>query len=117
MVKAGNSFSLRTFHRPMAWVWNYSSSKIIRPTGDSEISINTVFKTGLSHFCIQNPDVEAMVQQIVDAGGKQTMPPTDMYPGEKPYKMAFTEDPFGNMIEIYSHSYELQNVRPDGVIS
>ncbi|MFT7009370.1 MAG: hypothetical protein ACJAXJ_003918 [Colwellia sp.] len=26
---------------------------------------------------------------------------------EKPYRMIYMEDPFGNILEIYSHSYEL----------
>lgn len=29
------------------------------------------------------------------------------YPGEKPYRMVYMEDPFGVIFEIYSHSYEL----------
>ena len=29
------------------------------------------------------------------------------YPGEKPYRMVYCEDPFGNIFELYSHSYEL----------
>jgi catechol 2,3-dioxygenase-like lactoylglutathione lyase family enzyme len=40
-------------------------------------------------------------------GGKQRMPVREYYPGEKPYRMVYCEDPFGNLIEIYSHSYEL----------
>jgi hypothetical protein len=35
------------------------------------------------------------------------MPVREYYPGEKPYRMVYMEDPFGNIIEIYSHSYEL----------
>ena len=27
------------------------------------------------------------------------------YPGEKPYRMVYCEDPFGNVIEAFSHSY------------
>lgn len=27
--------------------------------------------------------------------------------GKKPYKMVYCEDLFGNIIEIYTHSYEL----------
>jgi hypothetical protein len=41
------------------------------------------------------------------AGGKQHMPVREYYPDEKPYRMVYMEDPFGNIIEIYSHSYEL----------
>ncbi|MFT5815905.1 MAG: hypothetical protein ACI9VT_003681 [Psychroserpens sp.] len=33
--------------------------------------------------------------------------PRYSYPVEKPYRMIYMEDPFGNILEIYSHSYEL----------
>lgn len=65
------------------------------------------FRTGLFHFCIQDPDVEGLVEKIVAAGGKQRMPIREYYPGEKPYRMCYVEDPFGVVFEIYSHSYEL----------
>lgn len=45
--------------------------------------------------------------RIVAARGKQRMPVREYYPGEKPYRMVYMEDPFGNIIEISSHSYEL----------
>jgi len=62
---------------------------------------------GTFHFCIQDPDVEGVVEKIVAAGGKQRMPIREYYPGEKPYRMCYVEDPFGIVFEIYSHSYEL----------
>ncbi|KIC16889.1 MULTISPECIES: lactoylglutathione lyase family protein [unclassified Leisingera] len=62
---------------------------------------------GLFHFCVQDPDVEGLAQRIVAAGGKQRMPVREYYPGEKPYRMVYVEDPFGNVFEIYSHGYEL----------
>ncbi|HAG53170.1 MAG TPA: lactoylglutathione lyase family protein [Alphaproteobacteria bacterium] len=65
------------------------------------------FKTGVFHFSIKDPDVEGMAEKILKAGGKQRMPIREYYPGEKPYRMVYMEDPFGNIIEIYSHSYEL----------
>lgn len=65
------------------------------------------FRTGLFHFSIQDPDVEGLVQKIVYAGGKQRMPIREYYPGEKPFRMCYVEDPFGTVFEIYSHSYEL----------
>ena len=66
------------------------------------------WKTGIFHFCVQDPDVEGLAQKIVDAGGKRRMAkPRFYYPGEKPYRMIYMEDPFGNILEIYSHSYEL----------
>lgn len=65
------------------------------------------FKTGLFHFSVQDPDIEGLVQRIVEAGGKQRMPIRAYYPNEKPFKMCYVEDPFGVVFEIYSHSYEM----------
>jgi lactoylglutathione lyase family protein len=65
------------------------------------------WKTGIFHFCVQDPDVEGLAARIVAAGGKQRMPVREYYPGEKPFRMVYMEDPFGNISEIYSHSYEL----------
>ncbi|MGY3805327.1 lactoylglutathione lyase family protein [Pigmentibacter ruber] len=65
------------------------------------------FQVGLFHFCIQDPNVEELAEKIIAAGGKQRMPIRYYYPGSKPYRMVYCEDPFGNILEIYSHSYEL----------
>ncbi|MGN7472353.1 lactoylglutathione lyase family protein [Brevibacillus sp. SAFN-007a] len=65
------------------------------------------WKTGIFHFCVQDPDIEGLVEKVVAHGGKQRMPIREYYPNEKPYKMVYCEDPFGNVLEIYTHSYEL----------
>ena len=65
------------------------------------------WKTGIFHYCVQDLDIEGLVEKIVAHGGKQRMPIREYYPGEKPYRMVYCEDPFGNLVEIYSHSYEL----------
>lgn len=73
-----------------------------RPSGEFQY-----WKGGVFHFCVQDPDVEGLAARIVAAGGKQRMPIREYFPGEKPYRMVYMEDPFGNILEIYSHSYEL----------
>lgn len=65
------------------------------------------YKTGTFHFCVQDPNLEELVEKILAHGGKQRMPVRYYYPGEKPYRMVYVEDPFGIVFEIYSHSYEL----------
>jgi lactoylglutathione lyase family protein len=65
------------------------------------------WKTGTFHFCVQDPNIEALVEKIVARGGKQRMPIREYYPNEKPFKMVYVEDPFGIVFEIYTHSYEL----------
>jgi lactoylglutathione lyase family protein len=67
---------------------------------------STYRKTGVSHFCVQDPDIEGLAKKIVEHGGKQRMPVREFYPGEKPFKMVYCEDPFGNLIEIDTHSFE-----------
>ncbi|MGB0838148.1 MAG: lactoylglutathione lyase family protein [Flavobacteriaceae bacterium] len=82
-------------------LFEFKDSKDLKPNFDPH-------RSGLFHFCVQDPDVEGLVKKIVDAGGKQRMPIREYYPGEKPYRMCYVEDPFGTVFEIYSHSYELQ---------
>lgn len=65
------------------------------------------WKTGIFHFCIQDPNIEELVEKIKQHGGKQRMPIREYYPDDKPYKMVYVEDPFSNVFEIYTHSYEL----------
>ena len=67
----------------------------------------TPFKTGIFHFCVQDPNIEELTNKIVANGGKQRMPIREYYPNEKPFKMVYVEDPFGIVFEIYTHSYEL----------
>ncbi|QFT79940.1 Glyoxalase-like domain protein [Roseovarius sp. THAF27] len=62
---------------------------------------------GTFHFAVQDPDVEGLAQRIVEAGGRQRMPIREYFPGMKPYRMVYVEDPFGIVFELYSHSYEL----------
>lgn len=66
------------------------------------------WKTGIFHICIQDPNMEELIEKVVAAGGKKRMEkPGYFYPGQKPYRMIYLEDPFGNIVELYSHSYDL----------
>jgi lactoylglutathione lyase family protein len=62
----------------------------------------------LFHVCFQDPDLEGRIKLIEEHGGRRRMRQVRHYfPGQKPYRMVYCEDPFGNIIELYSHSYEL----------
>jgi lactoylglutathione lyase family protein len=66
------------------------------------------WRQGLFHFCLQDENLEERLAIIIAHGGKQRMKQVrGYYPGEKPYRMIYVEDPFGNVFELYSHSYEL----------
>jgi lactoylglutathione lyase family protein len=77
------------------------------PHGVKEAPEFNPFNTGLFHFCIQDPNIEILIEKIVYYGGKQRMPIREYYPKDKPFKMCYVEDPFGIVFEIYTHSYEL----------
>ncbi len=102
--KGWNSFKiahLSTGDRIGVEIFEFSNQK--KPENNFEY-----WKNGVFHFCIQDPNLEELVEKIVAAGGKKRMKePRYYYPGEKPYRMIYLEDPFGNILEIYSHSYEL----------
>ncbi|MDB6179517.1 VOC family protein [Paracoccus sp. Z330] len=64
------------------------------------------WRGGFFHICVTDPDVGGLVDRIVATGGKQI---SDIWPergADQPYLMCYCTDPFGNVIEIYSHQYE-----------
>ena len=61
------------------------------------------WKTGFFHLAVTDPDVEGLASRIVSSGGKRRTRVFELAPGRR---ICFCEDPFGNVIEIYSHSYE-----------
>ncbi|PZD73328.1 hypothetical protein C1752_02388 [Acaryochloris thomasi RCC1774] len=64
------------------------------------------WKNGYFHICITDPDIEDIVQHVVTHGGKQRTKIWEIFPDSERY-LAYVEDPWGNVIEVYSHSYEL----------
>jgi catechol 2,3-dioxygenase-like lactoylglutathione lyase family enzyme len=65
-------------------------------------------RIGIFHFCLQSDDFEAVIERTKQFGGKVRMDIMRYHPEDdsKPYKMVYLEDPFGNLFELYSHSYE-----------
>jgi catechol 2,3-dioxygenase-like lactoylglutathione lyase family enzyme len=64
------------------------------------------WKTGLMHLCVIDSDPDALVDHVRRTGGRlRGARVWDLFPGE-PFRMAYCEDPFGNVFEVYSHSYE-----------
>jgi hypothetical protein len=65
------------------------------PHGIKEAQEFNPFNTGLFHFCVQDPNIEALTKKIVYHGGKQRMPIREYYPNENPYKIVYVQDPLG----------------------
>lgn len=62
------------------------------------------WRVGWSHICVVDPDIEGLVATIVASGGRQISRIWTLFEGH-PYRMAYTLDPWGNMVEIYTHSH------------
>jgi catechol 2,3-dioxygenase-like lactoylglutathione lyase family enzyme len=60
---------------------------------------------GLDHLCVVDPEVGALAETIAEHGGEHVKDVWTLYP-EREYEMTYCRDPFGNRIEIHSHSYE-----------
>ncbi|WP_028111063.1 VOC family protein [Ferrimonas futtsuensis] len=64
-------------------------------------------RIGIFHFCLETDDFEGVIERTLEFGGKVHMDIMRYHPEDdsKPYKMVYLEDPFGNLFELYSHSY------------
>lgn len=56
---------------------------------------------------MRDPGAEGLAAKMVAAGGKQRMPVHEYFPGERPCRMVYREDPVGNILETYRDSYAL----------
>lgn len=70
-------------------------------------------RAGFFHICVTDPNPEQLVQQIVQTGGQQISPILNIFTNET-YQAVYCLDPFGNLVEVMSASYErtLSNREP-----
>lgn len=61
-------------------------------------------ETGIFHLCVTDPDLEGLVARVVAHGGRQRTK-IWQFLEERPYRLVYCEDPFGNIVEALSHSY------------
>jgi catechol 2,3-dioxygenase-like lactoylglutathione lyase family enzyme len=59
---------------------------------------------GIFHLCVVDPDIEALAARIAARGGRRRTPVQPIFPDE-PYLFCYCEDPYGNIIELASHSH------------
>lgn len=62
-------------------------------------------RSGIFHLCVVARDVPRTAERIVAGGGRRTSRIWQIFEGE-PYLTCYCEDPFGNVVELYSHSHE-----------
>jgi catechol 2,3-dioxygenase-like lactoylglutathione lyase family enzyme len=82
-------------------IFEYIDPKAERRTNDNF----EYWKSGFFHICITDPNIEELCKRISESGGRQRSKIWEITPNNG-YKIVFCEDPFGNIIEIYTHGYE-----------
>ena len=108
--------AVRDIHGPalkkMRMAWLSSGNQIgfeifeyIEPKAQRRQDNFEYWKSGFTHICITDPNIEDLCNRISETGGKQRSKIWEIVP-DKGYKIVFCEDPFGNIIEIYSDGYE-----------
>lgn len=63
------------------------------------------WKNGVLHFGITDLDIEARLATIIRNGGRQLSAVWLNRPPNSERKMVYCADPWGTIIEIYTHSY------------
>jgi catechol 2,3-dioxygenase-like lactoylglutathione lyase family enzyme len=108
--------ALRDIHGPdlnkMRIAWLSSGNQVgfeifeyIEPKAQRRQDNFEYWKSGFTHICITDSNIEDLCNRISENGGKQRSKLWEIVP-DKRYKIVFCEDPFGNIIEIYSNAYE-----------
>ncbi|MCL1067425.1 VOC family protein [Shewanella olleyana] len=65
-------------------------------------------RIGIFHFCLQTDDFHGVIERTQELGGKVRMDIMRYHPesDNNTSQMVYLEDPFGNLFELYSHTYE-----------
>jgi len=93
-------------------VWLSSSNNIgfeifqfIEPKQVIENKQSEYWRGGVIHISFTEPNIEDLIKKVCGTGGRQLSKVWELN-SEKHHKLVFCADPFGNIIEIYSHSFE-----------
>jgi catechol 2,3-dioxygenase-like lactoylglutathione lyase family enzyme len=93
-------------------VWMSSSNNIgfeifqfIDPKSVKDNKQIQYMKNGVIHISITEPNLEDLARKISETGGRPLSKIWELNQ-EKHHNVVFCEDPFGTIIEIYSHSFE-----------
>lgn len=79
--------------------------QFVDPPVERPVDSMEYWRIGYWHLCFTDPNIDELAARIVQTGGAQRTAVFAFLPGTD-RKLVYCEDPFGNVIEIFSHSYE-----------
>jgi catechol 2,3-dioxygenase-like lactoylglutathione lyase family enzyme len=77
--------------------------EFVEPAGGGSAAFE-FWRTGVFHVCLIAEDLEATAAAIEGAGGRRLMRVQPVVEGE-PFLFCYCSDPFGNVLELYSHDH------------
>ncbi len=78
--------------------------QFVEPATAPAETVMNFWRRGVFHLCFTDPDIAARAEKIVAEGGKQRTDIFAFVPG-RPWQLVYCEDPWGTVIELFSHSY------------
>ncbi|HEY7967593.1 MAG TPA: VOC family protein [Solirubrobacteraceae bacterium] len=91
-LAAGNGVGLELF-------------EFVDPPVERGSGVFEYWRAGFFHICVVDPAIDELVERIERSGGRRRSPTLTLFEGEPP-RLAYCEDPFGNVVEIFTHSHE-----------
>jgi catechol 2,3-dioxygenase-like lactoylglutathione lyase family enzyme len=62
-------------------------------------------RSGWFHLCVVDRDIEGLCRLIEGSGGRRLTAVMPIFE-QGPYRMCYCQDPFGNVLEVYTHTHE-----------
>jgi catechol 2,3-dioxygenase-like lactoylglutathione lyase family enzyme len=82
--------------------------EFIDPKAEERSDSSEYWKTGFSHICITDPNIEELCKIICNSGGEK-LGEIQTVDEKKSRRLVYCKDPFDNITEIFTHSYEQFN--------
>jgi catechol 2,3-dioxygenase-like lactoylglutathione lyase family enzyme len=80
--------------------------QFIDPKAERRADNFEYWKSGFFHICITDPNIEELCNKICENGGIQRGKVHKPVGDKQEYKLVYCEDPYGNIIEIFTHNFD-----------
>ncbi|MFC7205318.1 VOC family protein [Haloferax namakaokahaiae] len=75
-------------------------------SGTEGSNTTDIKQPGFFHVCVVDPNVEELAERIDESGGEHYSNIWRLHEEDEDHLLTYCKDPYGNLIEIYSHSHE-----------
>jgi catechol 2,3-dioxygenase-like lactoylglutathione lyase family enzyme len=80
--------------------------QFIDPKAERRVDNFEYWKSGFFHICVTVLNIKEACDKICDNGGHLRSKIHKPVPDQEKYQLAYCEDPYGNIIEIFTHDFD-----------